>query len=185
MVCLAGAGLACYAQGRFTFMTKEDGLPGEDLTGMCSAPDGGIWISTWGNGISYYDGRGFRIFSTNDVGVRDVAGIHVDSRNHVWIGTWSSGVVHYDGRQFRHYTTAEGLGDQSARWILPLPDGVVWIATDNGLTKFDGKTFANITKNKDRLAHNQVDHLGRIGRVCCGLAGLRVSRVTMVSYGPR
>jgi signal transduction histidine kinase len=60
------AGLARYdkAKDSFVWYTVEDGLPGWSITAI--EFDGkGMWIGT-GNGLSYYDGRKFKTFSSND-----------------------------------------------------------------------------------------------------------------------
>src|SRR5262249_30649809 len=36
------------------------------------------------------------------------------------------------------------------------PDGMIWIGSGNGLTRFDGKTFTVFTRNKDRLRSSRV-----------------------------
>jgi ligand-binding sensor domain-containing protein/signal transduction histidine kinase len=60
------AGLARYdkAKDSFVWYTVEDGLPGWSITAI--EFDGkGMWIGT-GNGLSYYDGRKFKTFSSSD-----------------------------------------------------------------------------------------------------------------------
>ena len=42
---------------------------------------------------------------------------------------------------FTHYTTKDGLADGSIRSIIQDSTGFLWLASDNGLSRFDGRTF--------------------------------------------
>ncbi|MEP6464731.1 MAG: two-component regulator propeller domain-containing protein [Parafilimonas sp.] len=42
---------------------------------------------------------------------------------------------------FDHYTTDDGLSDNSCNKIVQDEDGFIWIATNSGLNRFDGKDF--------------------------------------------
>ncbi len=46
---------------------------------------------------------------------------------------------------FRHYTGADGLPSNCIRDILQDEDGFMWIATDGGLSRFDGVSFHNLS----------------------------------------
>lgn len=49
---------------------------------------------------------------------------------------------------FRHYTSADGLPSNSIRDIIQDEKGFVWVATDGGLSRFDGSTFRNFNPNE-------------------------------------
>ncbi|MEO5984221.1 MAG: two-component regulator propeller domain-containing protein, partial [Ferruginibacter sp.] len=46
---------------------------------------------------------------------------------------------------FKTYTTEDGLPDNSVVKIITDPKGFLWIATRNGLSRFDGSEFTNYT----------------------------------------
>ena len=64
------------------------------------------------------------------------------------------------------YTTRDGLGGSTVYDMCQDMDGFIWFATNNGLTRFDGKNFKNFTV-KDGLPDNEVlkifpDSMGRV-----------------------
>jgi ligand-binding sensor domain-containing protein len=77
-----------------------------------------------------------------------IVSMHLDKKNRLWIGTWGGGLSLLDTKNFtfRNFTTQEGL---PGNFILALEEdlaGELWIGTNNGLSKFDGKTFQNFSR---------------------------------------
>src|SRR5262245_42191891 len=72
--------------------------------------------------------------------------------------------------QFGKFTTENGLSDNFIECIIKDSDGYLWIATQNGMNRFDGVEFKRFFNNPDdsnSLAGNYVwnlaeDSLGRI-----------------------
>ena len=67
---------------------------------------------------------------------------------------------------FRQYTTDDGLPSSETYQVLQDHAGYIWIATDNGVSRFDGYSFRNYGV-KDGLRENvifmlQLDTLGRL-----------------------
>jgi len=65
-----------------------------------------------------------------------------------------------------HYTSKNGLASNNCYYILQDQKGFIWIATDNGLSRFDGTNFQNFTI-EDGLPDTQIlqmkeDAFGRI-----------------------
>jgi ligand-binding sensor domain-containing protein len=71
----------------------------------------------------------------------------LDKKNRLWVGTWGGGLSMLDTQtlKFRNFTMKDGL---PGNFILSLePDhlGGLWIGTNDGLSRFDGKTFQNFS----------------------------------------
>lgn len=62
-------------------------------------------------------------------------------------------------RGARRFTTADGLADDSVRFLYQSSDGRLWVGTQNGLSVFDGHVFRNYT-----TAQGLSDNF--IGRMC-------------------
>ena len=65
-----------------------------------------------------------------------------------------------------HYTSKNGLASNNCYYILQDQKGFIWIATDNGLSRFDGTNFQNFTI-EDGLPDTQIlqikeDRQGRL-----------------------
>ena len=58
------------------------------------------------------------------------------------------------------YDCTDGLAGPNIRAIHRDPDGVMWFGTIDGVSQYDGKTFARFTK-EDGLAHNFVSSICR------------------------
>lgn len=56
--------------------------------------------------------------------------------------------------QWRRYGTDKGLPSNDTRDLQFTPDGMLWIATLNGITRFDGREFVTFTK-RDGLVDNR------------------------------
>jgi PAS domain S-box-containing protein len=57
--------------------------------------------------------------------------------------------------RWRHYSTANGLPGTRVSDLRFMPDGTVWLATQNGVSRFDGLRFTNLSK-RDGLIDNRV-----------------------------
>jgi len=51
----------------------------------------------------------------------------------------------YQSTEMRRYTIDEGLSDNLINCVLQTRDGFIWVATMNGLDRFDGTSFKNYT----------------------------------------
>lgn len=56
---------------------------------------------------------------------------------------------------FRHYTVEDGLPSSETYHVFQDSKGYIWIATDNGVSRYDGYKFRNFTK-QDGLPDNTV-----------------------------
>ena len=57
--------------------------------------------------------------------------------------------------RWRRYSTANGLPSSSVHDLQFTPDGMLWLATQNGVSRFDGLTFTNLSK-RNGLIDNRV-----------------------------
>jgi PAS domain S-box-containing protein len=71
--------------------------------------------------------------------------------------------------RWRRYSTANGLPSSRVDDLQFTPDGALWLATQNGVSRFDGLKFTNFSK-RDGLLDNRVFciHPGRDGKLWFG-----------------
>ncbi len=74
-----------------------------------------------------------------------VVSMLLDPKGRLWIGTWGGGLSLFDTRTetFRNFTVQDGL---PGNYILSIEEGLygdLWIGSNGGLSRFDGKTFLN------------------------------------------
>ena len=75
---------------------------------------------------------------------------------------WTQGLV-----SVKHYTSRDGLSQNMVQSILQDADGFIWMATWNGLEKFDGYSFTNYKSyptDKVRLKHNRLINMALVMR---------------------
>jgi len=138
--------------GHFQNYDVIDGLGGSVIYSILQDRNGFLWFGLREGGVSRYDGRTFRTFTSEDgLPAGSVCCICEDSAGNLWFGTneldtlKGAGVCKYDGVTFRTYTTADGLADNTVTAIYEDGQGHLWFGTMNGVSEFDGKTFRNYT----------------------------------------
>src|SRR5690606_19261711 len=67
-----------------------------------------------------------------------------DKDGNLWFGTTGEGVYRYDGKEFIQFTEKDGLSNNSVWSILEDKSGNIWFGTDDGISRYDGKTISKI-----------------------------------------
>ena len=89
--------------------------------------------------------------------VTDVICVYEDSKGRIWSGTYGSGLklLHYDSITFKYsyetFLLADGLPSEIILAIEEDKNGNLWLATDNGLCKFNYET---------KMTENYIDEEG-------------------------
>lgn len=97
------------------------------------------WFGTWGGGLSRFDGKTFKNFTTkNGLPGNIINAIEVDSEGIMWIGT-NKGVSRFDGKAFRNFTRMNGLLGDYVFSIAIDADGHKWFGTYGGVSRYTGK----------------------------------------------
>ena len=68
-------------------------------------------------------------------------------------------------KRFENYTIHDGLSQSTVRCILQDETGFVWMGTQDGLNRFDGKNFKVMRRSKGRssLSHNNINQFISLG----------------------
>src|SRR5207253_10246 len=133
--------------------TTADGLGAGEVLSIVADSDGTIWISTWGGGVSHYDGKTFKKFTADD-GLIDnsVTSIYKDKDGTFWFGTFR-GVSHFDGKKFTNFSEEDGfLLRETLTAIHRDSQGAMWFASGHlggyggdGAWRYDGQSFVHFT----------------------------------------
>jgi len=67
-----------------------------------------------------------------------------DKNGNLWFGTTGEGVYRYDGKEFTQFTEKNGLSNNKIWSILEDKSGNIWFGTDDGISRYDGKTISKI-----------------------------------------
>jgi ligand-binding sensor domain-containing protein len=120
----------------------DDGLPQQMVTASAQTGDGYLWLGTEG-GLARFDGARFATFDRRNTpalaaGGR-IAALATAPDGSLWIGTDADGLLHLTGGRFERRWPTAGRASR-VRDIAITRDGVVWIATPDGLVRIDRDT---------------------------------------------
>jgi signal transduction histidine kinase len=117
-----------------------------------------LWLGTWGSGLLSFDTRSmhFTDYNGNIIDRRyadsdKISVILPENEDLLWLGTCGAGLVKYDVRRnvSKRFLKSNGLVDESIYSLLLDDYNNLWIATSNGLSRFDQRTssFSNYAIN--------------------------------------
>lgn len=146
LIATANDGLfAIDVDNNITHITKENGLPTNNLTHLFKDKSGNLWIGTNGHGLVKLGNKAFTYFdNVNGLSSSTIFGIVVD-QNTIWVATGDEGVYRYDGKTVTHFNSSNGMGGNEVRSIVKDKIGAIWFATNNGLTKYENNKFSTFT----------------------------------------
>jgi len=107
---------------------------------LCSVIDtkGYVWFGTWGAGLSRFDGKRWKNFTTKDgLSGNIVNSLALDQQGVLWIGT-HGGLSRYDQNGFVSYNKDSGLFNDTVYSIAIDEKNHKWIGTYGGLTRYTG-----------------------------------------------
>ena len=172
-VWFATAGGASRFDGHeFVNFTTDDGLPDNSILNMARDSRGNIWFST-DTGIARYDGKRMDKWTGAQVAnLRYLDAIYAAPDGRVWFGSGSSDpptVFSFDGEDFSYFTRTNGP-PSAVRKMAGDGKGIIWMASREGLLRFDGTNFLNVTKQAGLEAiGTDTPSVDRDGKVWFGL----------------
>ena len=103
-----------------------------------------------------------------------IRSIFQDSKGDLWFGTLNEGVVRYNVKTLTYFSNADGFSNNTVYAINEDKQGNLWFGTDQGVYKYDGKTFRNYNQ-KDGLIHTDISRkrilVDRSGTIWAGTHG--------------
>ena len=103
----------------------------------------------------------FENYTINDgLALNQVLCSYQDKKGYMWFGTNGAGLSRFDGVEFTSYRIDQGLANNTVYSIWCDDDGLLYCATNGGLSIFDGFQFKNYTKEQG-LKSNRVFNVFR------------------------
>ncbi len=142
----SGNAFTNYPQGAF-----------QNILTMCLDAAGNIWLGTT-TGLLVLDANEqhspvyqYKTYSTipgnpESLGNNDILFIYRDKKNRMWLATSGGGFCEavgdkpFQALRFRNYTTRNGLPNDYILSCAEDSEGNLWLATENGLSKFNPQT---------------------------------------------
>ena len=129
--------------GTYRTYSIADGLAGMRIEHIAEDSEGYLWLATWGNGVSRFDGDAFQNFTRRD-GLSDDYTYFIlqDSQNRLWFSTLN-GVCWYDGSEFHHLEN-EGITGRAVQFIYEGSEGRIWFGGHRTLGYYDGTAYHDL-----------------------------------------
>lgn len=122
----------------------------DDVRAMYEDREGTFWVGTYSGHLSRFDpecmclthyeiNKELRYY--NSV----IQAIAEDSKGNFWLASRGAGLLLFDrqqGRLLQTFTTDEGLSGNNVHAIEVDAHGMLWLSTNNGITRFDPETYA-------------------------------------------
>jgi signal transduction histidine kinase/CheY-like chemotaxis protein/streptogramin lyase len=133
-------GIVIYDGKSWERITDAQGLPNAQVRCLFEDRDGRVWAGTIG-GAAIWDGRAWKRFTRADGLAHDyVMGIAQDPKGTYWFATFGGGLSRWDGTRWTTFARRDGLSNDYCYFVLP-DRGMLYVGTNQGLNRFDGKTF--------------------------------------------
>ena len=133
-------------------VSKSDTLKfGSGIRAIIQDSKGSYWFGIHNGGVSRYDGKSFKYFTTNE-GLLDnqIRSIQEDKNGNILIGT-AKGLSIYDGQKLTNYSTK--INEPIFEWNET--DGNEWFyaGEEDGINRFDGKKMYYLIFPKPKNEH--------------------------------
>lgn len=124
---------------------------------VLSDKNNNVWFGTDGEGVIQFVDDEFKKQLTIEDGLADdyVKSIFEDKQGNIWFGTFE-GVTKLSDGIFTSFTVEDGLADDYIYSITQDNKNNLWFATNAGISRYDGESFKNYNKQKDKIAHDFV-----------------------------
>lgn len=133
-------------QYNFRQYNVQNGLAHSQVTSIIQDHKGYIWFSTYGGGISRFDGKTFVTYTEKE-GLPNniVQRIIEDNKGNLWLGTMGNGICMFDGKTFTSLNDTLTPINSKIYAITQDKSNVIWFGADNGLYSYDGKQVKHFT----------------------------------------
>ena len=142
---------------------NRNGLPTSEANAIAQTSEGFIWIGSYA-GLIRYDGNIFEHFDSS-MGISNVRCLYVDGQDRLWVGTNDSGVFMIAKGETHSWNKKDGLKSVSIRAVAEDAQGLVYIATVDGIAMIDAEM--NLSVLQDERIEGQT--IRDIRRGCDGL----------------
>jgi len=117
---------------------SSDKVP-QRIPSIGQTSNGNLWFS--GNNLIMFDGKSSHQIElpakshswTDDIGITP--------SDHIWVAQGGTGLFYNDGKKWTRFTTFNGLASNMVTNLLVENDSSVYVASDKGISFFDGKQF--------------------------------------------
>ncbi len=132
-------GVVRFSKGTYKLISEASvtGFPFGTITAIAPAPDGTVWLASGFGDLCHMDATGQRCLAFTGMpgGLAGLNSLGVDNRGTLYVSSDGAGFSAYDGKAWKDYVSAEEkLASNRISALAQDSAGVMWIATDNGVS---------------------------------------------------
>lgn len=131
---------------------------------------GGLWIGATCGGLLHFRAPTLRVHEISARLHGCIWSLHRDADDTLWIGSMGGGLARLRHGQLTTFTRADGLPSMLVNAITRARDGTLWVGTDVGLARFDGRRFTPYTLSDGLQPRVRCIREGRDGTLWIGSA---------------
>ncbi|MGM0529492.1 MAG: two-component regulator propeller domain-containing protein, partial [Bacteroidota bacterium] len=165
------------------------GIPDDYISAIKTDSTGNTWIGTFDNGLVKFDGVSWTVFQAADTDLPDdqVSALTSDEDNNIWIGTRQGlaklSALSLEGQSWHIYNTGNCELPANSIHCLHYYNGILWIGTSLGLTRFDGENWVSYNTGNSNLPDNDIRSIKTDidGNIWIGTYGGGLCKITYLS----
>ena len=109
---------------------------------VLAAKSGGLWIAT-GMGLYLHKDAEYKLYQKeSELLGPDLHDAAYARDGSLWIGGLGGVTVYKNDKRIRSFTPADGLPSVFVRCVDQAPNGNMWVGTDRGIARYDGKSWS-------------------------------------------
>ncbi len=140
-------GVYKYDGKSFSHFNTTNGLSSNNIMSINIDRESNIWIGTDGRGVLKYSHSSFITYvDEKRFGDQSIWGIEEDINDNILLGSYGGGMTVMNKTGKKSYTKKDGLISNLVLSLLTATNGDIWIGTEDGISRFDGNKFENISK---------------------------------------
>ncbi len=153
------AGAASYNGSEWTIYNESNSiLPEKVMSVQCDA-QGNIWFATRHNGLIKFDGTDWEEYSEENFNFPTsvLNTLHIDTKGSIWAGSYEHGLIMMDssGKTTEYNTLNSSISSDVIYGISSDQDNNIWIATEQGVSKFNGSEWTVYNTTNSVIQSNQ------------------------------
>jgi len=143
-----GGGISVYDGKNFKTYTTADGLPCDEFFTVTEDKFGTMWFGSRGKGVvKFQDGKFYSYTKADGLSFDKVYSLYFDKSGKLWIGTTAGGICTMFEQEIKPFVIP-GYETALIFGIIQDKHDFIWIATENGLIKYDGKNYKIFTESQ-------------------------------------
>lgn len=137
----SGGGIDVLRDGHLSNFNRRHGLPNDFIMALHEDSSGVLWVGTRKGLAKGRLGQFQAIQISRKLAEANVGVFAEDSSGSIWIGTQGSGLFRFKDGQLETFTVNQGLPSNTVFDLLFDRHGMLWIATNQGLTSYQDGRF--------------------------------------------